>query len=70
MARAVDVQAFSSPAQGWNMISNTRTTRTASLANGTVPTALPGGGAMPGSPGAVLGTGMNADTYLPGIEAV
>jgi len=52
------------------MISNTRTTRTASLANGTVPTALPGGGAMPGSPGAVLGTGMNADTYLPGIEAV
>jgi hypothetical protein len=71
MARSVDVQATSPQSEGWNMITGARVSHAhPSLARGCNPTALAGGDVAAGSPGAVLGTGMNTDTYTPGIEAV
>jgi hypothetical protein len=71
MARSVDVKNTQYQARGWDMVTNARETRSRpSLAEGCVPTALPGGNVAAGSPGAVLGTGSNTDRYTPGIEAV
>jgi len=67
MARSVDVIAQSPPSEGLDVTTLARHTHThPSLANGVAIS----GGAAAGSPGAVLGTGANADTYTPGIEAV
>jgi hypothetical protein len=71
MPRSVDVMATSPQSEGFDMVMGARTVHLKpSLARGVVPTAMAGGGAAPGSPGAVLGTGSNIDRYTPGIEAV
>ena len=72
MARAIDVIAISPQSNGWNMITNARVSKpNPSLAGGVyVDGVVDAVQNHAGSPGAVLGTGMNADLYTPGIEAV
>jgi hypothetical protein len=72
MARAVDVIPISPPTQGWDMRTNARKAFTHnSVAEGPYPVGVADAAVnATGSPGASLGTGMNADIYTPGIEAV
>jgi hypothetical protein len=58
-------------ARGIDMATMARESRNhPSLADGVTPTGLASGATAPGSPGAVLGTGSNADVYITTIEAV
>jgi hypothetical protein len=79
MARSVDVLNGNDQHRGFNMVTGAHLTKAhPSLANGCSPVAIadsqtttlssPNG--VTGSPGAVLGTGMNVDLITPGIEAV
>ena len=72
MARSVDVVAKSPQSKGYDMVNRARESHAKpSLAQGRIVSGMAtdaGGGA--GSPGASLGTGMNADRYTPGIELV
>lgn len=71
MTRAIDVQHKTSPAHGYDMVAGAHEIRShPSLAEGLVVSGLADGNAAAGSPGANLGTGMNADVYTPTIEAV
>jgi len=79
MARQVDVKNGMDQARGFNMVTGAHQFYAhPSLADGCHPCAVadaqttvftvPNG--VTGSPGAVLGTGMNVDRVTPGIEAV
>lgn len=71
MARAVDVIPTAPQANGWNMITNARTTNNhPSLANGPYMSGLTdGANTAAGCPGGSLGTGMNASVYVtPTVE--
>ena len=73
MARAIDVIVQSSPAEGWNMVTNARTKHTTpSQAQGTYPVGVVD--AAQNHSGAAgnssHGTGMNADIVATVIEAV
>lgn len=57
--------------RGFDMIAGARESRAhPSLADGCNMVATSDGGTATGSPGGVLGTGMNVDLYTPGPEAV
>lgn len=70
MARPVDNMPTSPQQNGWNMITNTRVAHAhPSLAMGAYMVGVAdGANTAAGSPGASLGTGMNADVYTPPLE--
>jgi len=72
MARANDVKPLAPQTEGWNQITNARSSHTPSIADGVALAqgAYDTGGVAAASPGAVLGTGMNTDRYTPVLEAV
>jgi hypothetical protein len=71
MATATNVHSKQPQAAGIDMSTlATQTDAYPSPASGIRSTALVDGTAASYSPGAVLGTGMNTDTYTPGAEAV
>lgn len=71
MATAANVHSKQPQAAGIDMSTlATQTDAYPSPASGVRPSALVDGTAATYSPGAVLGTGMNPDTYTPGAEAV
>jgi len=72
--RNVDYRPASPQSEGFNQVTNLRSAHTPSMADGCCP-AMAGYDAPyntvgPASPGAVLGTGMNVDRYVPVVEAV
>lgn len=71
MARSIDNLLSKDPAYGYDMVAQAAGSRAhPSPASGCNPTGLSDGNTAAASPGASLGTGMNADVYTPGIEAV
>lgn len=71
MARGIDNLNKTKQNRGFDMVTRAAESRARpSLAEGCNVSGTADGTTAAGSPGAVLGTGSNADLYTPGIEAV